>query len=123
LIVGSKNDVWADTKLRLESDIFCYSGGKSPLDVGTLDMKPGESIMVDLVPCSEYEQTQVMAMAGRPKVRQRRIKEALTALIHLLQDQSLDSLGQFCMVPGHGQRMQRCHSTFPKRKEHIRLVK
>jgi hypothetical protein len=59
LIIGSKNEVWADTKLRLESDSFCDScqivtarsnnHGKSPLDVGTEDMKPGESIMVDLV--------------------------------------------------------------------------
>jgi hypothetical protein len=60
LIIGSKNEVWADTKLRLESDSFCDScqivtarsnnRGKSPLDIGTEDMKPGESIMVDLVP-------------------------------------------------------------------------
>ena len=60
MIVGSKNEVWADTTLRLESDNFCDScqivtaraanRGKSPLDVGALDMQPGESVMVDLVP-------------------------------------------------------------------------
>jgi transposase InsO family protein len=59
MIVGSKNEVWSDTTLRLESDNFCDScqivtaraanRGKSPLDVGTLDMQPGESVMVDLV--------------------------------------------------------------------------
>jgi hypothetical protein len=59
MIVGSKNEVWSDTTLRLEADNFCDScqivtaraanRGKSPLDVGTLDMQPGESVMVDLV--------------------------------------------------------------------------
>jgi hypothetical protein len=60
MIIGSKNKVWADTTLRLEADNFCDScqiasarsanRGKSPLDVGALDMKPGESVMVDLAP-------------------------------------------------------------------------
>jgi hypothetical protein len=60
VIVGSKNEVWSDTTLRWESDNFCDScqivtarnnnRGKSPLDVGTLDMQPGESVMVDVVP-------------------------------------------------------------------------
>jgi hypothetical protein len=60
MIIGSKNEVWADATLRLEADNFCDScqivsarsanRGKSPLDVGALDMQPGESVMVDLVP-------------------------------------------------------------------------
>jgi hypothetical protein len=60
MIVGSKNKVWADTALRLEANNFCDScqiatacsanRGKLPLDVGTLDMQPGESVMVDLAP-------------------------------------------------------------------------
>ena len=59
MMTGSRNEVWANTTMRWEHDDFCDScqvvtarlsnRGKSPLDVGLEDMKPGESIMVDVV--------------------------------------------------------------------------
>jgi hypothetical protein len=49
IIVGSRNDVWRDTTIRRESDSFCDScqivtarksnRGKSPLDIGTVEMQ------------------------------------------------------------------------------------
>jgi hypothetical protein len=57
---GSRNEVWADTTMRCEGDDFCDSckivtarlanRGKSPLDVGTENMAPGEYIMCDIIP-------------------------------------------------------------------------
>jgi hypothetical protein len=60
IMAGSRNDAWADTAMRWEHDNYCNScqvvtarlanRGKSPLDVGHQEMKPGECVMVDIVP-------------------------------------------------------------------------
>ena len=59
MMVDSRNEVWANTTIGWEHDDFCDSWqvvtaclsnhGKSPLDVGLEDIKPGKSIMCDVV--------------------------------------------------------------------------